>query len=768
MIFLLRPFLSSHLLKTYIIPPHKYYLFHKYRLVKMPLTTHQTEKYLILYASQTGNAESIARNIHQEAVKRGFSGECYVMNEYDKIDLEKIEVLICVTSNTGDGDPPENATKFFRFLRKIKTKTFFGNARFAILGLGDTNYSNFNNTARRLEKKLLELGGSSFYEKGLADDATGLEAVVDPWIENLWPALTRVCIQKEPMTSVAVDFNLGSIALIPKVQNGENFTFNGNLVALTNDQAIKTLASTEEDARSMNSSFDYRYKVKGSKIVIDISELEQATQLTALPRIPNELCKIEDENSTKGLITPLWPNFFDTPTRMFGTKISAVRCLTHPNADKRTLHIELDIKEHRDEFHFVPGDAIGIWAPYNETLVWEILRTLEIDEIKAHKEISIVAIEGAGILKMKIFDCDFRHLTLFHTYLPSHLKNVKSTSIFELLRYRFDITTYPRKAMLRLLAEYAKDVEEQKLLLFLSSKQGAKQFNSLREQQPTLLDILVTFPSCKPPIQRLFDVLPPHQPRYYSIANSPMLNTNSLHIAFNVVQYNTPNPFNIPRWGVCTPWLDELAGLITTRNKRTIVSSNREIPIFLKPNVQGFTVPQDTKRPLIMIGPGTGIAPFIGFLQHYEQHRAIRRRMTTIGIHARREVDKQFGDLWLFYGCRDKDKDFLYQDELQGFLERGVLKKLEVAISRELGAGENGKPKYVQDLIRSRGNELYELIDKKDALIFVCGDAKGMAKDVNDALIDILCEHGGIERGDASKLLITWIEEKRYLRDLWG
>ncbi|CAG8777419.1 22790_t:CDS:2, partial [Gigaspora rosea] len=416
--------------------------------------------------------------------------------------------------------------------------------------------------------------------------------------------------------------------------------------------------------------------------------------------------------------------------------INAVCCLTHPNAVKKTLHLELDIKDL--EFSFIPGDAFEIFAPNHEVLVKGILNTLGIDDNMAHEEISIEAAEG-------IVD------------LPIHLKKFGSTSIFELLRYGVDLTSLPRKALLRMMADYTSNDQEKRSLLFLCSKQGSQQLNRLYEQRPTILDLLVTFPSCKPPIERLLDTLPQHQPRYYSIVNSPLMNPNELHFAFNIVDYYTPNPYNIQKLGVCTTWLDKLCGHVNEMNVRKLLNSNITIPIALKMNQSGFNVPSDLSKPLIMIGPGTGVAPFIGFLQHRELQFLSEKKINN---------DKHLGDMWLFYGCRDKEKDFLYRKELEGFVDRGILKELFVAVSRAPGAGVDGKPKYVQDIMRIQGRDLFELITKKDAIIFVCGDAKGMAKGVNDALADILVEHGQMQQSEALDLLKKWLREKRYLRDL--
>ncbi|CAO3698888.1 unnamed protein product [Rhizopus microsporus] len=135
--------------------------------------TELASTYLILWASQTGNAEWIAKNIHTEAAKKGYTGDCFVMDDYEKAPLQKTGIIILITSNTGDGDAPDNSLKFWKFLRRNKDKEYLKGTKFTVLGLGDSNYSNFNNTGKRLEKKFKDLGATVFYEKGLADDAEG-------------------------------------------------------------------------------------------------------------------------------------------------------------------------------------------------------------------------------------------------------------------------------------------------------------------------------------------------------------------------------------------------------------------------------------------------------------------------------------------------------------------------------------------------------------------------------------------------------------------
>ncbi|XP_021344243.1 methionine synthase reductase-like [Mizuhopecten yessoensis] len=155
--------------------------------------------------------------------------------------------------------------------------------------------------------------------------------------------------------------------------------------------------------------------------------------------------------------------------------------------------------------------------------------------------------------------------------------------------------------------------------------------------------------------------------------------------------------------------------------------SPMKLPIFARTS-QHFHMPDDLTVPLILVGPGTGVAPFIGFLRHRE------------ALHAKMADPALYGDTWLFFGCRHRDKDFLYRRELARFEETGILSRMCVCFSRD--EQDSDKPRYVQDNICRHAAELVPLIDK-GAKIFVCGDAKHMAKDVNEAVIKSIQEVKG-------------------------
>ncbi|KAG0094031.1 hypothetical protein BGZ93_009400 [Podila epicladia] len=717
----------------------------------------QADHLTVFFASQTGNAESISRNIHEQAQERGFKSGHYVLNDHAKVDWEKEECLVFVVSTTGDGDPPDNSTKFWRHLRKLKG-TGLTKAKYAILGLGDTNYDNFCQTAKRLDTKLQELGASPFYPRGLADDATGLEETVDPWIKNLWPALAHQVIsaptihdlpqphltaEETKIVKEIIEHEHQRTALspTPKSSAATNAIVKGSNAQLPGTLPVGSLTRSL-DALSVTSPTPSPEPAAGNTIRIDFSSMANHSNLTALPRVPNANLKITqlETSSTAGSNRLIVPSFIQSPTPLFSAKINSVQCLTPDDALKRTLSVEFGFD---DDVEYAPGDSFGIWAPNDESLVRGVLATLGVKDENLNK---LVKLEGEGI--------------------PSHLQTIQSASLLDIFRYAVDLTTSTKKANIRLFADYATDLAEKQKLMFMSSKQGTELFNDLRAQSPTLLDILHTFPSVKIPVVRVIETLPALQPRYYSITSSPMAK-NGHHrwsCAFNVVQFELP--VGVKRRGVCTPWLDDISGKVSYGKPVTTGLNNIRVPMFVKPNETKFNLPVDTTKPVIMIGPGTGVAPFMGFLEHRAEQRKIKKRLVNIGSGSRQHLDDLFGEMWLFFGCRHRDRDWLFRQQMEEYQSDGVLTQLHVAVSREENVPNSGK--YVQDLIRKESKKVWDLLHDKGALIYVCGDAKGMAKQVHDELVAVLVEHGGYEKMAAILELNKWAQDKRYLRDLWA
>jgi NADPH-ferrihemoprotein reductase len=176
------------------------------------------------------------------------------------------------------------------------------------------------------------------------------------------------------------------------------------------------------------------------------------------------------------------------------------------------------------------------------------------------------------------------------------------------------------------------------------------------------------------------------------------------------------------------------------------------VRVFLRPS-DNFGPPKDLSTPLVMIGPGTGVAPFRGFLQQ-------RRAAATAAAGGDPAV--ALGEAWLYFGCRRRDEDYLYGAELEAFEASGDLARLRVAFSREGAAKE-----YVQHLMARDGAALAKLVLQDGAHVFVCGDGAAMAKDVHAALAGALRDYGGLGEAEAEAQLKTMAASGAYVRDVW-
>ncbi|KAJ1978983.1 hypothetical protein H4R33_005831 [Dimargaris cristalligena] len=737
---------------------------------------------VFMYGSQTGNAESIALNLLDQAQQRGYQAQALVMDDYEKVAFHPQSVYVFVVSTTGDGDPPDNATKFWRYLRRIAKKQSenWSFMRYTLLGLGDTNYDNFCNGGKRLDEKLRELQAKPFYPRALADDATGLEETVEPWCAGLWAPLAEVCQTKSggkvlPGTSKGSTAETVVPVPTPTTTTITTTTSSSSSDVRPVDPMAEKLAELDISAPATEgntspavngppeteSESDSDTVWVGHHLPLDFAPLAQLSSLTGTPRVPAMLCQLVKSESESA--TPTSDQAVDrgtlysrhAPGQVFQARITQAQCLTAPDALKTTLALTFQpLPAAGKSADFWPGDAFGVICPNPTPLVGALLVRLGLADT-ADTPLTIAPVAETKPIP---------------TYL-SHLGPVSPRTIFTDL---LDLVAVPKKAFIRMLADYTADAEEKKQLLYLCSKQGATLFSTFRDLRPTLLDILTTFPSCQPPLERLLDTLPPHQPRYYSVANAPpppppSLSTSEgdeashstfdLRFVFNVVQYDQPAPLVVKREGLCTPWLERLS------LGRPFPTPTAPLHLFLKPNHHGFQLTRDPTRPIVMIGPGTGVAPFMGFLEQLAR---------STPASASRET-------WLFYGCRDPRKDYLFRDQLEGYERDGVLSRLVVAYSRyspsspPTPATEGAEhPRYVQHHLRRHAADIYRLIVHDNAIIYVCGDALNMARDVNETLAEILVQaekneddpHFGITLMDAKKLLVQWMQEHRYLRDL--
>jgi len=377
---------------------------------------------------------------------------------------------------------------------------------------------------------------------------------------------------------------------------------------------------------------------------------------------------------------------------------------------RHCMHIEVDIEGSR--IRYDAGDHVAVYPTNNTDLVDRLGELLKID-----------------------MDTVFTMTNLDEDSSKKHPFPCPTTYRTALLHY-VDISAIPRTHILLELAKYTEDNEQKSKLELMSgtTPEGKALYQKwIVDDVRHLTHILEDLNSCAPPVDHLLELLPRLQPRFYSIASSAKIHPTSVHICGVVVEYATPT--GRTNKGVATTWL---------REKIAVGEDYPKVPIYVRRSQ--FRLPNRVQTPVIMIGPGSGLAPFRGFIQE----RAWQK-----------EQNKPVGPTLLYFGCRNKGHDYIYQDELEAWAENGVL-DLHVAFSRD-----QAEKKYVTHLLRETGEKVWKLLDQGGHL-YVCGDAKMMAKDVRNIVKEISQEHGGMSSSEAETFVKKLETQKRYSADVWS
>ena len=350
---------------------------------------------------------------------------------------------------------------------------------------------------------------------------------------------------------------------------------------------------------------------------------------------------------------------------------------------KETIHVELSLEGSGLEYQ--AGDALAVIPLNAEDVVGEILKFTGFSESE-----------------------EVEH------------KAFGKSSLGDALRSKLDITALSRAIVKKYLA-LSPNAGLEKLLLDESKAEFIKWIWGRQ-----IVDLLEAFPVEGLTAQQFVSILRKLPPRLYSIASSPKAHPGEVHLTVAAVRYEGHGK---DRKGVASTFLADEAPV------------GQKVQVYVHGN-KNFRLPEDDATPIIMVGPGTGIAPFRAFVEERAERKAT-------------------GESWLFFGDQKYNFDFLYQLEWQDHLKSDALTKLDVAFSRD-----QPEKVYVQDVMRKNAAELYQWLEK-GAHFYVCGDAERMAKDVHEALIEIVSEHGKISAEDAAAYVSDLKKDKRYQRDVY-
>ncbi|XP_061655969.1 NADPH-dependent diflavin oxidoreductase 1 isoform X2 [Phyllopteryx taeniolatus] len=587
---------------------------------------------LILYGSQTGTAQDTAQRIARQALRRRLKMHFSALDDYNVANLISESLVVFVCSTTGQGDPPDNMKNFWRFLfRKSLPVGSLCQLDCAVLGLGDSSYPKFNFVAKKLHKRLAQLGATLLLPVGLADDQhdLGPDVVIDVWLTSFWEKV---------------------FALYPRF---------ADRIPLRDDEPLPP-------------TYTFNF-------LDDINEKTDDCQ--TIPPQPSGLSQ----------------------SHPFDAKLLSNERVSHPEHFQDVRHMEFDITG--SNIDFTAGDIVMMRPRNAAEDVRELCQLVRLDP---EARFSLTATDGSAVPARL-----GQHRTL--RYLAE--------------RY-LDIGAVPRRSFFELLAAFSNDELEREKLAEFSSAEGQEELHIYcNRPRRTALEVLADFPHTTAQLQvdHLPDLFPEIQPRSFSIASSRRVHSNRLQILVAVVKYKTK--IFKPRRGLCSTWL---ASLDPTKGDVCV-------PLWVKKGTLRF--PTDTNTPFIMVGPGTGVAPFRSALQE----RTAEGKNANV----------------LFFGCRSESKDFYFTCEWKEMMKAGQL-TLFTAFSRD-----QEEKVYVQHRVRENATLIWDMIANKGAYFYIAGNAKDMPKGVCDALKSVFQQEGGLSPEDAEKMLAAMESSGKSQRETW-
>ena len=700
----------------------------------------------VLYGSQTGNAEEVAEDLHRQIERMARRKEINVdatsvsaMNDFDPATLPLQKFVVFVTSTTGQGDPPDNMKAFWRFLlrRSLPLRTSLALTNFAVFGLGDSSYPKYNVVARKLYRRLEDLGGNPLVglTSSLGDDQNpngGYFAALDLWTDQLFHKLREAC---------------GGIG------NGGHEPTAG---AIDVDES-KIVVERAERPEARASQFDLSKEIALCHRVLRATLGNQGQASAHAP--------VDSGDSDGG-----------SKERPFFAQLRGNEMLTAPSHAQDVRAVSFDL---HPRMCYSPGDVLGILPSQRGDLVAEFLARIGAREdewvrLRCRKD------GGSSGTSQDVI-----HLgTLF-----THCLDCTSAA--------------PRKYFFQIASFFTgvEDAMEREKLAELGSREGRDDLHQYcTRERRSLLECLQDFPSVSLPLEWVIQLCPKLQPRLFSISSAcrdaseaendrqsdrgaPIGGGVRCELTVAVVRYKTP-------------WKREIEGLCSNYLRDLGVGSS--VPVWVESGTLDFDhllgpQPEESSASLggereacaILIGPGTGIAPFKSLVEHLVSAAEGGERARTMKI-------------LVFFGCRSRGKDYLHRSFWEecvrgseifaspgGFAaafsrdQRGEVltrasdgsvesRALGRAPAVDLPSYSTTNKFYVQDAIDACSKEVYDVMHLRRGSVYVAGSTGQMPRDVRAALAKVMVRHHGMGESEADEYIRRMEATKRYQVEAWG
>ncbi|KAI9151118.1 hypothetical protein H9P43_009733 [Blastocladiella emersonii ATCC 22665] len=633
---------------------------------------------VFLYGSQTGTAEDFATRLAKDGNKYGLQCVAADPEDFEPEDLAKIprdKLVVFVVATYGEGEPTDNAVSLHEYLMNAAEEHAGGDAddaegkplhglRYAVFGLGNKTYEQFNATARNVDKWCTALGATRIAPRGEGDDDDNLEEDFVQWRDEFW---------KEAAKHFKIDLASAAAA------------------AAASGLSTRSFSLTEGPAVEAAAAHVYRGELGDPKLTT-----------------------------------------FDAKNPFYAKVLRTRELFSGKDPGRNCIHMEFELAGSR--LSYQPGDHLAVWPENAAAEVEALARALGIAD-KLDTVFALTATDPAA-RKKHPFPCP----TTYRAALTHYL----------------DIAVPPKAHVVQSWLPYldaAKPEEAASRAFYARLAESKDAFQAdVTDRHATVAELLIAHPVPNLPLDVALESFTRIQPRYYSISSSPRyVGSNTIvHITATVLRYEAAKGGKQVH-GLATRNLFDVHAQLAANPGAAV-----KLPVTIRH--AAFKLPRQNATPVIMIGPGTGVAPFRGFIQ---DRCAAAKRLAASAPSG--TVPPAMGPALLFFGCRHQAHDYLYADEWETYMDEGGLTEIVTAFSRD---GPNKV--YVQHKLAEYADELWDLLGKRGAHVYVCGDAKNMARDVQAFFVDLATTRGGLPEEKAARFVKDLRNKGRYLEDVWS